>query len=163
MYVHLTLFCDDLAYKLTYDRSVDFPLPLLNPYFDYGLFLLGLGVADLQKSLTDVGLPENIFDWTRTYRTADQEADIARNMSLAATMQTRLNDDQLACFCTITTAITDDPQTAHFYLQGPGGAGKTFLYKTLCYYFRGQGKTVLCVASTGITALLLPDGRTLHS
>ena len=92
MYVHLTLFCDDLAYKLTYDRSVDFPLPLLNPHFDYGLFLLGLGVADLQKSLTDVGLPENVFDWTRSHRTADQEADIARDMSPAATIRLRNRD-----------------------------------------------------------------------
>jgi len=43
-------------------------------------------------------------------------------------MQARLNPDQLACFQTIITAIIDDPQTAHFYLQGPGGTGKTFLY-----------------------------------
>jgi hypothetical protein len=78
-------------------------------------------------------------------------------------MQAQLNLDQLSCFRTIVAAITDDPQTAHFYLQGAGGTGKTFLYKALCHYFRGQGKTVLCVASTGIAALLLPDGRTSHS
>ena len=59
--------------------------------------------------------------------------------------------------------ITDDSQTAHFYLQGPGRTGKTFLYKTLCYYYRGQGKVVLYVALTGIAALLLPDRRTSHS
>ena len=48
-------------------------------------------------------------------------------------------------------------------MQGLGGTGKTFLYKTLYHYYRGQGKVVLCVASTGIAALLLPDGRTSHS
>jgi hypothetical protein len=55
--------CDDLACKLSYTQPrVDFPLPLLDPHLDYGLFLLGLRVADLQRTLTDVSLPENVFD-----------------------------------------------------------------------------------------------------
>jgi hypothetical protein len=48
-------------------------------------------------------------------------------------------------------------------LQGPVGTGKTFAYNTLCNYYRGLGKIVLCVASSGIAALLLPGGRTSHS
>ena len=48
-------------------------------------------------------------------------------------------------------------------MQGPAGTGKTFLYKLLCSYFRSKGKIVLCVASSGIAALLLPGGRTSHS
>ncbi len=40
-------FCDDLARKLAHDPSLWFPLPLINPHYDYGLFLLGLGLADL--------------------------------------------------------------------------------------------------------------------
>jgi hypothetical protein len=59
--------------------------------------------------------------------------------------------------------ITDNVQTAHFYLQGPGGTGKIFLYKTLYYYYRGQGKVILYVALTGIMALFLPDKYTSHS
>lgn len=98
-----------------------------------------------------------------SHRRANQQVDLARETSLAAEMQAQLNPDQRSCFQTIVTAITDDPQTAHFYLQGPGGTSKTFLYQTLCHYYRSQGRTVLCVASTGITALLLPDGRTSHS
>ena len=156
-------FCDDLARKLAHDPSISFPLPLIDPHYDYGLFLLGLGLADLQQTLTDAGLPENIFDWTASHRTADQQANLDCESSLASVMQAQLNLDQQACFQAIVTAITDDPQTAHFYLQGPGGTGKTFLYKTLCHYYRSQGKTVLCVASTGIAALLLPNGRTSHS
>jgi hypothetical protein len=78
-------------------------------------------------------------------------------------MEAQLNSDQLSCFQTIVTAIAVDLQTAHFYLQGPGGTGKTFLYKTICYYYRSWGKIVLCIASTGIAALLLPDGQTSHS
>lgn len=63
-------------------------------------------------------------------------------------------------------------------VQGPGGTGKTFLYKTLYYYFRTQDIPVsiqqmysfkavsviqvLNVAHTGIAATLLICGSTVH-
>ena len=78
-------------------------------------------------------------------------------------MKSQLNIDQNTCFQTIVKRVTDDLQTAHFYLQGPGETSKTFLYKTLYYHFHSQGKKVLCVALTEIAGLLLPDGRTSHS
>lgn len=74
-----------------------------------------------------------------------------------------MNPDQAKCFNEITTAITTDPGTAHFFLHGAAGTGKTFLYSLLCDYYRSQGKIVLCVASSGIAAQLLSGGRTAHS
>ena len=47
-------------------------------------------------------------------------------------------------------------------MHGSGGTGKTFVYNTLCNFLRSQGKIVLCVASSGIAALLLSGGRTSH-
>lgn len=125
--------------------------------------MLAAGLADQQLSLTDHGLPEYVWDWSRSHTEWSVRVQIEDLTTRAETMRAQLNDDQQAAFAEITTAIVTDPQKAHFYLQGQGGSGKTFLYKTLCYYYRGQGKTVLCVASTGIAALLLPDGRTSHS
>ena len=52
---------------------------------------------------------------------------------------------------------------AHFFLQRAGGTGKTFLYRALSFFYRSQGRIVLCVASSGIAALLLDGGRTAHS
>jgi ATP-dependent DNA helicase PIF1 len=46
---------------------------------------------------------------------------------------------------------------------GPGGCGKTFLYKALLGKLHSQGKAALAVASSGITALLLPNATTAHS
>lgn len=50
-----------------------------------------------------------------------------------------------------------------FFLNGPGGTGKTYLYTTIITKIRAMKKIVLPVASSGIAALLLPGGRTAHS
>ena len=155
-------FCDDLLHRLGNMPSV-FPLPLEDPHLDYGLFLIGKLLADQRKTLTDLSLPENIVDWAEVENVANRDAALARDESLATSMRAQLNSDQSRCFEAIMNAVSNTPETAHFYLQGPGGTGKTFLYKTICHYFRALGKVVLCVASTGIAALLLPGGCTSHS
>jgi hypothetical protein len=76
-------FYNNLARKLAHDPLIDFPLSLVNPYYNYGLFLLGLGLTDLQRTLTDVALPENTFDWTVSHRIADLRVDRAHKTSLA--------------------------------------------------------------------------------
>ena len=75
----------------------------------------------------------------------------------------KLNADQAAAFTAITGVITADLRRAYFFLQGPAGTSKTFLWRCLCSYYRSRGQVVLCVASLGIAALLLPGGRTAHS
>ena len=55
-----------------------------------------------------------------------------------------------------------NPTSAHFFLHGSGGTGKTYLYTTLAERLRSEGKIILCVASTGLASLLLPGGRTAH-
>jgi hypothetical protein len=75
-------FYNDLACKLAYDPSIDFPLPLVDPHYNYGLFLLGLGLADLQRTLTDVALPENTFNWTVSHYAANLRVDRTYEMLL---------------------------------------------------------------------------------
>jgi PIF1-like helicase len=73
-----------------------------------------------------------------------------------------LNNEQLQSYNSILeSTIREDGLL--FFLNGAGGTGKTFVYKTLCHRLRGNGWIVLCVASSGIAALLLPGGRTAHS
>ncbi|XP_071740749.1 uncharacterized protein [Rutidosis leptorrhynchoides] len=50
-----------------------------------------------------------------------------------------------------------------FFLYGPGGTGKTFLYNTVLAKLRSERLIVLAVASSGIASLLLPGGQTAHS
>ena len=94
---------------------------------------------------------------------AEKNYNIQTENDLYLGKYSQLNESQKSAFDTITGSVTADPHKTHFFLQGPAGTGKTFLYNTLCHYYRGQGKIVLCVASSGIASLLLPGGRTSHS
>ena len=48
-------------------------------------------------------------------------------------------------------------------IDAPAGSGKTFTMCSLAADIWAKGKLVLCTASTGIAALLLPGGVTAHS
>lgn len=71
----------------------------------------------------------------------------------------QLNDDQFAVFSAVFTALCEHGNKNFFSLQGPGGTGKIFLYNCLYKYAVEQGKRVVRVASSGITSVLLPNGR----
>ncbi|CCE26557.1 uncharacterized protein CPUR_00025 [Claviceps purpurea 20.1] len=161
-------FCDDLKRRL--DRRQSIPSNLREPngdglrelHIDYGLYLLAESLADQHLTLSDFNLPSCVGNWGSTHLelslsgagNTDEDLD-----AVALELREKLNADQEAAFLATTNAVNDDPSTAHFYLQGPGGTGKTFLYRILYYHYRTQGKTVISVASTGIAALLLPGGR----
>ncbi|KXN87119.1 ATP-dependent DNA helicase pif1 [Leucoagaricus sp. SymC.cos] len=50
-----------------------------------------------------------------------------------------------------------------FFIHSAGGCGKTYLCNTIAAAVRAQGHIALCVALSGIAALLLEGGRTAHS
>ena len=60
-------------------------------------------------------------------------------------------------------AVNDDTHVnSLFFLNAPGGYGKTLIEALLCSV-RGLGKIALAVASSGIAAELLEGGRIAHS
>src|ERR1051325_4806972 len=72
------------------------------------------------------------------------------------------SDEQLQIFNEIMEAVAAQ-NGGVFFLYGYGGAGKTFIWKTLSAALRSNRDIVLNVASSGIASLLLPGGRTTHS
>ncbi|PKY58476.1 hypothetical protein RhiirA4_304547, partial [Rhizophagus irregularis] len=50
-----------------------------------------------------------------------------------------------------------------FFIDGPGGTGKTFLYNTILAKIRLCSEIALPVTSSGIAALLIDGSRTAHS
>ncbi|XP_024172022.1 uncharacterized protein LOC112178034 [Rosa chinensis] len=73
-----------------------------------------------------------------------------------------LNNDQLIAFNTIMAAV-EGRESALFFIDGPGGTGKTYLYRALLANLRRMNHIVLATASSGIAANLLSGGRTAHS
>ncbi|KAJ2935002.1 hypothetical protein H1R20_g2134, partial [Candolleomyces eurysporus] len=157
--------CDDLRRTLEREHNIQNPDP--DHVYDFGLYLLNKVLIQMQFSLDKVdGMAQPVGDWAavvgnpliREQRAYNQE----EQGQLAAERIPTLNVEQRAAFDQITHAV-EQQSGQTFFLHGPGGTGKTYVYNTLCYHLRGQGKIVLCVASSGIASLLLMGGRTSHS
>ena len=73
-----------------------------------------------------------------------------------------LNMAQAEAVRVILQAVEED-QGGVFFIDGPGGSGKTFVSRVLLESVRATGSIALAVASSGIAALLLAGGRTSHS
>ena len=90
------------------------------------------------------------------------DVDIQRNKSQSKCQS--LNKDQHDAFYTIMKAVQNKEHPERvFFLNAPGGYGKTFLIEALLSTVRGMGKIALAVASSGIAAELLEGGHTAHS
>ncbi|KAG2197507.1 hypothetical protein INT47_007116 [Mucor saturninus] len=82
-----------------------------------------------------------------------------------------LNQEQRVIYNEIISAIyntnifssTMPNANNFFFVDGPGGTGKTLLYNALLAKVRSGGEVALACASSGIAATLLPGGRTAHS
>uniref|UniRef100_A0A0D3D610 ATP-dependent DNA helicase n=1 Tax=Brassica oleracea var. oleracea TaxID=109376 RepID=A0A0D3D610_BRAOL len=72
-----------------------------------------------------------------------------------------LNEEQKKVYEAVLDSVHNNSGKL-FFLYGPGGTGKTFVYNTIINKLRSE-KIVIPVASSGIAALLLPGGRTAHS
>ncbi|XP_062228527.1 uncharacterized protein LOC133926554 [Phragmites australis] len=79
-----------------------------------------------------------------------------------ATLSDSLNTEQRAAYNEILSAVDSD-EGGVFFVDGPGGTGKTFLYKALLATIRGQNKIALATATSGVAASIMPGGRTAHS
>ncbi|KAL5165149.1 hypothetical protein HKD37_18G050322 [Glycine soja] len=74
----------------------------------------------------------------------------------------QMTDEQASIYNQIVEAVNKD-EGGIFFLYGYGGTEKTYIWKKLASSLRTDNKIVIMVASSGITSLLLPGGRTAHS
>jgi PIF1-like helicase len=156
--------CDDLP---RWFERFHIPTPPIEDIFDFGLFLLNRALIEHGTSLSNypsMPLPRRNWDTldNNPFVTEQQAYDINYEILLAEQNIATLNADQFASFNAVFDSTTRQDGKL-FFIDGPGGTGKTFIYNTLCHRIRGNGWIVLCVASSGIAALLLPGGRTAHS
>ena len=157
--------CDDLLHQL---RTAGFENPVEDDAYDYGLFLLDQILQQSGQSLEGnfPSMPLSLTDWRR--QTGNQllseqlDYNCEQQSEMATTRETSLNLEQRQAYDKIIHSVKSHHGSL-FFLNGPGGTGKTFIYNTVCHRLRGDGLIVLCVASSGIAAQLLIGGRTAHS
>eukprot|EP00794_Sanderia_malayensis_P002293 gene2293-biopygen2036 len=127
-------------------------------------------LADIQRNLQIHGnslkdfpeMPQLPADYAQPRQAAD-EINIEQEREQGQRMFEQLNPEQLQVHNTIVQAIETQSQDNCFFLDGPAGTGKTFLYNTLVHNLQASGHKVKCVAYSGIAATLLIHGRTAHS
>nr|XP_016491629.1 PREDICTED: uncharacterized protein LOC107811256 [Nicotiana tabacum] len=94
-----------------------------------------------------------------------REVHFERTITVSDTdilLEKRLNVEQRRACNVIIGRIFSNRRRA-FFIDGPGGTGKTFLYLALLATVRSKGFIVLATTSSGVAASILPEGRTAHS
>lgn len=74
----------------------------------------------------------------------------------------KLNNEQNQIYQLIIEKVNTNDGGVYF-LDAPGGTGKTFLINLILAKIRSEKKIAIAVASSGIAATLLPGGKTAHS
>ncbi|XP_009591858.1 uncharacterized protein [Nicotiana tomentosiformis] len=76
--------------------------------------------------------------------------------------QSKLNHEQAQAFKTILHSV-DSGTTGLYFVDGPGGIRKIFLYRALLANVRSRGMIALATVTSGVAAAILPGGRTARS
>ena len=92
----------------------------------------------------------------------DRNYNVAELTELIETNVPRLVADQRYAFDSVMSTVHEG-RGGIFFLDAPGGTGKTFILNLLLARVRMDNKIALAVASSGIAAILLKGGRTAHS
>ncbi|SGY12569.1 BQ5605_C011g06542 [Microbotryum silenes-dioicae] len=164
---HYDNLTQDVEYQLRNQRRQ----PNITPEHvaSWGLLQLSNILQQLDSSLSDHGLPlltiqfddkasTNclIMEESATAAELDEVEGLWRNNFESC------NAEQRVVVETVLDSILNSRGEV-FFVDAPGGTGKTFLEETVFARIRSEGTYALAVASLGIAALLLPKGRTAHS
>ncbi|XP_068994247.1 uncharacterized protein [Neodiprion pinetum] len=115
------------------------------------------------KNLRDFGLPspnrslQNVVNAILRCTYDVNELSVFVNSNVP-----KLVSDQKIAFDAIIKSMENN-KGGLFFLDAPGGTGKTFLVNLLLAKVRQSGRKALAVASSGIAATLLNGGKTAHS
>jgi hypothetical protein len=92
----------------------------------------------------------------------EQSFDVNELNNFVQTNLPKISPEQKLVYNKIMHAI-EAKQGGFYFLDAPGGTGKTFLISVILAQIRSQRNIAVAVASSGIAATLLDGGRTAHS
>ncbi|GFV16612.1 ATP-dependent DNA helicase [Trichonephila clavipes] len=136
-----------------------------NVYNEALILIEDICLTIANKALGQLGMPasnrpeNNLFDrdlQRETHYDSDELGTFIR------TNLPQLILEQSIAYDRIMRAITEQ-SGGLFFIDAPGGTGKTFLLSLILATIRSQNNIALAIASSGIAATLLDGGRTTHS
>ena len=95
------------------------------------------------------------------YRELTEEQNLGFDEDHLKIVET-LNAEQMAGYEEILDHVLKNKGQV-FFVDGPGGTGKTYLYKALIAKVRSMDLIAVATATSGIAASIMPGGRTAHS
>nr|XP_027126011.1 uncharacterized protein LOC113742372 [Coffea arabica] len=121
-------------------------------------------LQSMGKNIASFGLLPNNFSFSDV---DNQTRDVLAEKSIRVLEEdlnaiSLLNQNQRHAFEAISKRVYENKSGA-FFVDGPGGTGKSFLYRALLADIRSKGYIALATATSGIAASILPGGRTAHS
>jgi len=162
---HLSCLSDDCRYKL--QKQFYIQDPNYEQVESLALHEINIILQRFGKSLSDYHLLnslhsfDNIIGISRII--AEEKASNPQELlDLWADGYRSANIEQRNILDTIQAAIESE-SGGLFFIDGPGGTGKTFVENLLLNWVRGNSWIALAVASSGIASILLHHGRTSHS
>jgi hypothetical protein len=121
-------------------------------------------VSSMDKDIHDYGLPElDDQDPEQGYhnREVREQYSLGVNDTDLRGVQ-NLNSEQLSGYTEIIEHMINRKGRV-FFAGGPGGTGKTFLYRCLIATIRSEDLIVVATATSRIAASIMPGGSTAHS
>jgi len=161
---------DDCIHQLIHKYGI--PNATIDQRLSLGLSFIQAIIQQSGKSLADFGISQPVCEFQLINSPAyGNDLNYQNNQTIENPTVLRMeaqrdlqkcNQLQQQAVNTVLRHI-DLPNTALFFLDRPGGTGKTFVENLLLNTIRGEGNIAIAVASSGIAATLLNSGRTTHS
>jgi hypothetical protein len=162
---HSTNLSDDCRHKLQHQFNIANPRE--DQVTSLALYYVQILLQRAGKSLTDYNLPLPTTDFDELNGVSRILAEEMRYDAYELRQKWEIgynmaNLQQKHVLDGVTMAV-DLGDGGLFFIDGPGGTGKTFVENLLLSYVRSTGGIALSVASSGIASILLDGGRTSHS
>ncbi|WVZ76928.1 hypothetical protein U9M48_024846 [Paspalum notatum var. saurae] len=121
-------------------------------------------LQSMGKDINAYPLPKIIDRYDDAVGTVREEYEerIIESTTQDMALKDSLNEEQKTAYDKILSTVDTD-EGGVFFVDGPGGTGKTFLYKALLATLRSQDKIAVATATSGVAASIMPGGRTAHS
>ena len=157
---------DDVIYKIKkLFNNQNFQIPE-NELYNYILYelekLLNLNSSSLKNFNLPLPTGSLIDDLNNKLLRNELNYDIKRLKEENLIFVKNLNNEQKYIYDKILNSITNQNNKLYF-VYGHGGTGKIYLWNAIISKIRSNNEIILAVASSRITSLLLPKGRTAQS